>query len=91
MAKRVAVDAIADSLRRQGIPCGVTASRSSGKRIYVVEFYPFLEVELLRLLQANELHLDGLRKLRQQIESKDPSRGAGLTRNAVHEEKVQCI
>ena len=71
MAKSVAVDAIADSLRRQGIPCVVAVSRSTGKRIYIVEFYLFLEAELLRLLQIKELHLDGLRKLRRQIEAKE--------------------
>lgn len=52
-------DAIADSLRRQGILFGISGSRSSGKRIYVVEFFPFLETELLRLLKLNELNPDG--------------------------------
>ena len=75
MAKRAVAmgnEAIADSLRAQEIQFRVTATGSGGKRIFVVEFYPFLETELLRLLEIHELHLDGLRRLRQQIEAKEP-------------------
>jgi len=74
MAKRVIAmgnEAIANSLRAQEIQFRVTATGSGGKRIFVVEFYPFLETELLRLLETDELHLDGLRRLRQQIEAEE--------------------
>ncbi len=77
MAKRattVGNETIADSLRAQGIPFGIGVARQSGKRIYVVEFYPFLEIELQRLLEASQLHLDGLKRLRQQIEAREPTR-----------------
>jgi hypothetical protein len=75
MAKRTIAmgnEAIADSLRAQEIQFRVTTG-SGGKRIFVVEFYPFLETELFRLLEIDELHLDGLRRLRQQIEAKEPN------------------
>lgn len=64
-------EAIAGCLEAQRIPFGIVQCRSSGKRIYVVESYPFLETELLGLLKTNELHLNALRKLRRQIEAKE--------------------
>ena len=76
MAKRaiaIGNEAIAECLRAQEIEFRATATTGSGgKRIFVVEFYPFLETELLGLLEIGELHLDGLRRLRQQIEAKEP-------------------
>ena len=75
MAERdtaVGNEAITDALRAQKIRFRDTATGSGGKRIYIVEFYPFLETELLRLLEIDQLHLAGLRRLRQQIEAKEP-------------------
>ncbi len=62
--------AVVESLKRQGITFGVTGPTPKGRRIYVIENYPFTETELVHLLEAGKLNPDGIGKLRRQIEKK---------------------
>jgi len=65
---------IAEALRKREIPFCAVTSEFSGRCIYIIEYYPFLETELVGLLEKNQLHLDGIRKLRQQIEHENSIR-----------------
>ena len=68
--ERTDSSSVAESLRNQGIPFQGPALTPMGKRIYVIDRYPFVESELHDLLAIDELNLEGIRKLRRQMENK---------------------
>jgi hypothetical protein len=67
-------ETVAQLLGERQIPFKVTAPRRSRPRIYVIESFPFLGIELKQLLERNEFHVDGIRKLRREIEDQGPGR-----------------
>jgi hypothetical protein len=67
--EHVPPDAVADSLRDQGIAFRGPFC-SPGKRIvFVVENYIFLESELLNLLRQNRLDRAGIRQLAKRLDT----------------------
>jgi hypothetical protein len=67
--EHVPPDAVANSLRDQGIAFRGPFC-SHGKRIvFVVENYIFLESELLNLLRQNRLDQDGIRQLARHLDT----------------------
>jgi len=54
---------VENALQLQGIYFRASAP-GNNRRIFVIEGYPFLEAELIRLLEIEKLHLQEIRKLR---------------------------
>lgn len=62
-------DAVADSLRNQGIDFRGPFCSQSQRIVFVVENHIFLESELLDLLAQNRLDRDGIRELARRLDA----------------------
>jgi hypothetical protein len=67
--EHVPPDAVADSLRNQGIAFRGPFCSQSKRIVFVVENYIFLESELLNLLRQNKLDRAGIRQLAKRLDT----------------------